>query len=235
MALARLVLHVEMAVEHDEGAVFELPERVDLGERHVVLLEEPHEPRRDAGQRRQIAACDAERGDQLLRAEVRVRHERREVLLRDMVRVLLGDLLDVDAAHVAEDHDRLLGERVVRHAEVVLLRDRGLRLDGDADGKLVADRQLQDLGGGLGCLLGRVGELHAAGLHAPAGEHLRLEDDGRVQFSRKLPGLLGRARGAAVGQGDAHLREEELALEFVEAHQPRSPPKAACACALCMA
>ena len=28
-------------------------------------------------------------------------------------------------------------------------------------------------------LLGRVGELHAAGLHAAAGQHLRLDDDGR--------------------------------------------------------
>ena len=132
------------------------------------------------------------------------------MLLRDVVRVLLGDLLDVDAAHVAEDHDRLLGERVVRHAEVVLLRDRRLRLDGDADGELVADRQLQDLGGGARGLFRRIGELHAAGLHAPAGEHLRLEDDGRVQFSRELPGLLGRARGAAVGQRDALFARRSL-------------------------
>jgi len=157
------------------------------------------------------------------------------VLLRDVVGMLLSDLLDIDAAHVAEDHDRLFGERVVRHAEVVFFRHRCLRLHGHADRKLIANRELEDLGSSVRGLFGGICELHTARLHPPARKHLRLQHDRRVQFSRELPGLLGRARGATVGERDTHLREEELALEFVEAHQPRSPPKAACACALCMA
>src|SRR5439155_1855399 len=48
VTLAVLVLHVEMAIEHDERAVFELAERIDLGKRHIVLLEQSHELRRDA-------------------------------------------------------------------------------------------------------------------------------------------------------------------------------------------
>ena len=45
VAPARLVLHVHVRVERDEGAVRETPERVDLGEHHVVL----HEQRAPAG------------------------------------------------------------------------------------------------------------------------------------------------------------------------------------------
>ena len=68
------------------------------------------------------------RGDQLLGHEVGERQQGREVALGDVLRVLLGDLLDVDAAHVAEDHHRQAREAVPGDADVVLLRDRRARL-----------------------------------------------------------------------------------------------------------
>ena len=40
VAAARLVLHLHVRVQRDERAVRETPERVDLGERHVVLDEQ---------------------------------------------------------------------------------------------------------------------------------------------------------------------------------------------------
>ena len=49
LARAGLVLHVHVRVERDERAVLELAERVDLGQRHVVLDEQPRQPGEDRG------------------------------------------------------------------------------------------------------------------------------------------------------------------------------------------
>ena len=57
VAVAGLLLHVEVAVEGDERAVLELAERVDLGQRQVVREEHAHQPRDDAGELRQVAAA----------------------------------------------------------------------------------------------------------------------------------------------------------------------------------
>ena len=76
----------------------------------------------------------------------------------------------------------------------------------------------------LGLLLGVrriVGELHAARLAAAAGQHLRLDDDRAAELLGGLPRLLRRRREAPVGDGDAELLEELLALVLVEVHRPR--------------
>src|SRR5437899_1985505 len=83
---------------------------------------------------------------------------------------------------------RALGSAVPDDAGVVLVGDVGLRVDEDADRHLAVDLELQDRRRVLGRLVGRVGELHAARLHAAAGEDLRL-DHGR------LADLLGRGPG----------------------------------------
>ena len=106
--VARVAFHVDVAVEDEEPAVLGLAERVDLGEREIVAEEDLDEGRDDRGQLVEIVARDAGRGDRLLRDVGRERDERREVRARDVLGVLLGDLLDVDAAHVAEDDDRKL-------------------------------------------------------------------------------------------------------------------------------
>ena len=137
----------------------------------------------------------------------------------DVVGVLLGDLLDVDAAHVAEQHQRLLGGAVPDDARVVLLLDLGLRVDEHAARHVAADLQLQDVARvGLG-FLGRVGELDAAGLHPPAGEHLRL-DHGRPADPRGDRGRLGGiGREAVVGDGDAGALDDLARLELEESHR----------------
>ena len=76
LARAGLVLHVHVRVERDERAVLELAERVDLGERHVVLEEQPREPREDRRQAVERRAGDPERCDQLLGLPVRERPQR---------------------------------------------------------------------------------------------------------------------------------------------------------------
>ena len=108
LARAGLVLHVHMGVERDEAAVIELPERVDLSERHVVLEEEPRELREDRRDPRERSPGHAGRGDRLLGHEVADRGNRREMAAADLVGLILGDLLDVDAADRREDHHRAL-------------------------------------------------------------------------------------------------------------------------------
>ena len=66
---------------------------------------------------------------------------------------------------------------------VVLLLDLGLRVDEHADRHVAADLELEDRLGVLGGLLGSVGELDAARLHPPAGQHLDLITVGPPIFS----------------------------------------------------
>ena len=93
------------------------------------------------------------------------REEVGDVAAADVVGVLLGDLLDVDPAHVGEQQERALGGAVPDHARVVLLLDLGLRVDQHAAGHVAVDLELQDVLGVTLGLVGGVGELHAAGLH----------------------------------------------------------------------
>jgi hypothetical protein len=167
-----VVFHVDVAVEADETAVSEARQRVDLGEGQPVRLENARQCRRDRCEPVEVRAGDADGGDQLLRHEVGERQQRREVALGDVCRVLLGDFLDVDAAHVAEDHHRLPCEAVPGDADVVLLRHRRAAFDEHPLRAVAIDGQVEDLcGGDIG--FGRcIREEHAAGLHAPACEHL---------------------------------------------------------------
>jgi hypothetical protein len=73
------------------------------------------------------------------------------------------------------------------------------------------DLELQDVGRVLLGLVGRVGELHAAGLHAPAGEHLGLDDGRAADALGDLPGLGGVGREAVVGDGDARALDDRRA------------------------
>ena len=167
-----LVLHLHVGVERHEAAVLELGERVDLGERHVALAEQPRQPGQDRREAVERAAGHARGGDHLLGLEVGERQQVGEVAAPDVVGVLLGHLLDVDPAHVAEQHQRPLAGAVPDHARVVLLLDLGLGVDEHAARHVAADLELEDRLGVRGGLVGRVGELDAAGLHPAAGQHL---------------------------------------------------------------
>ena len=120
----------------------------------------------------------------------------------DVVGVLLGDLLDVDPAHVAEQHHRPLRAPVPEHRGVVLLLDLGLRVDEHADRHVAADLELEDRRRVLGCLVGRVGELDAAGLHPAAGQHLRLDHGRAADLLGGLAGLVGGRAEAVLGDRD---------------------------------
>ena len=111
----------------------------------------------------------------------------------DALGLLRGDLLDVDAADRREDDHRLLARAVPDHAGVVLLLDLGARVDEHAARHVPVDLEREDLARVRLGLLGRVGELDAAGLHPPAAEHLRLDHRRAADAARDL-GRLARRR-----------------------------------------
>ena len=134
----------------------------------------------------------------------------------ERVRGLLRDLLDLDPALRREHEQRLLRAAVEREREVVLLRDIGRALDPERAHDVAADVEAEDLAGlrlGVG---GVVGELDPARLAAPAGEHLRLDDDRAAELLGRRARLLGRRREPSLGDGDPEAREELLALILVQ-------------------
>ena len=145
---------------------------------------------------------------------------------RERVRVLLGDLLDLDAAFRREHEERLLRAAVEGDREVVLLRDVGRLLDPHLPHDVAVDVEPEDvarLGFGVS---GVVGELDAARLAAPAGQNLSLDDDRPADLLGGRARLLGGRGEAAFGNGDAEAREELLALVLVEIHRRGTLPAA---------
>jgi hypothetical protein len=172
LARHRLVLHLHVGVERHEAAVLELRERVDLRERHVAVPEQTGEARDDRSEPVELGAGHARVGDHLLRLEVGEGEEVREVAAPDVVGVVLGHLLDVDPAHVAEQDQRPLGSAVPDDARVVLLLDLGARVHEHPAGHVPADLELKDRLGVAGRLVGGVGELDAARFHPSSAQHL---------------------------------------------------------------
>ena len=219
LARPRLVLHVHVGVERDERTVLELAERVDLGQRHVVLEEQAREPGDDRRQPVQRAPADAERGDQLLGLPLGERRAGREVAAGDVVGVLLGDLLDVDPAHVGEQHHRALADPVPDHARVVLVRDRGPRVDEHAARHVAADLEVEDVLGVVRRLVGRVGELDPAGLHPAAAQDLGLDHDRPADLLGDPAGLVARLGEPVLGYGDPGLGDDRARFVLEEAHR----------------
>ena len=121
--------------------------------------------------------------------------------------VLLGDLLDVHAAHPREHHHRLLGAAVEHDRGVVLLVDLGGLLDVELVDREAADVHPED---GLGVLLGLlavVRELDPARLAAAADQDLGLDHARVAERLGGLDRLLHGGRGTALRDGDAVLGE----------------------------
>src|SRR5438034_886706 len=119
--------------------------------------------------------------------------ERIEVEPDQRVRALLRDLLDLDAALRREHEERLLCAAVEGDGEVVLARDVRRLLDPERADDVAVDVEAEDVARlrlGVG---GIVRELHAAGLAAPPGQHLRLDDDRAGELLGRLARLLRRA------------------------------------------
>ena len=137
----------------------------------------------------------------------------------DGVRVLRGDLLDLDAALGREHQQVLLGGPVEGEAGVVLLVDVRGPLDPHSFDAVALDVHAEDVPGVQADLVGVVGELDPARLAAAADLDLRLHDDrvaGRLGLRDRLVDGLGDAAGA---DRDPEAGEVLLALVFEQIHR----------------
>src|SRR5579884_669233 len=124
---------------------------------------------------------------------------------RNVVGMLLGDLLDVDPAP--------------HHAGVELVCDRRLRVDQHTAGHVAVYLEAEDvLRLAFGVLRG-VGELDAAGLHPAAGQDLRLDHDRTRDLLGDLARLLRRRGEAVLGDRDSRLGDDRPGLVLEEAHR----------------
>ena len=135
-----------------------------------------------------------------------------------MLGVSFGDLLDVDPAHVREQHHGQLADPVPHHARVVLPLDRGAVVDEHAAGHVPADLEVEDVLGVLGRLLWRIGEFDAAGFHPPPGEDLGLDHHGPPDLLGDPASLVGGLREAVPSDRNARLVHDGPRLVLEEAH-----------------
>src|SRR5439155_12405059 len=124
-----------------------------------------------------------------------------------------------DAAQVAGEHHRPLADAGPHDAGVVLLLECRLGVDEHAARVVAVDLEPEDLARVALGLVGGVGELHAAGLHAAAGEDLRLDDDGAADALGDLPRLALVLGEAVVGDGDAGPLDDLAGFVFEEPHE----------------
>jgi len=220
---ASLVLHLHVRVERHERSVRQAPQRVDLGQGHVVVHEHARQTREDRHEAVERRARDARGGDHLLGLEVAERQDVGEVPAPHRLGLLLGHLLDVDAANGGEDHHRALARAVPHHARVVLLLHLRLGVHQHAARALAADLEHEDLARVRFRLRRRVRELDPTGLHAPTRQHLRLDHGRAGDPLRDRAGLVRVGREAVVGHGDAGTLDDLPRLVLEEAHAARKP------------
>ena len=166
-------------------------------------------------------AGDAQRGDDLLGLPVAERGARGEVAAGDVVGVLLGDLLDVDPAHVGEEHHGALAGAVPDDAGVVLVGDVGAVVHEHAAGHVTVDLQVQDVLGVARRVLRGVREPHAAGLHPAAGQDLGLDHDRTGDLLGDPPRLVGRLGEPVLRDRDPGLGHDRPRFVFEETHLGR--------------
>ena len=83
---------------------------------------------------------------------------------------------------------------------------------------MAVDLEAQDVLGVAGGLVGRVGELHAAGLHPPAGQHLGLDHHRPRDLLGDAAGLVGRRGEPVLGDRDPGLGHDRPRLVLKETH-----------------
>ena len=221
MAVERAVVDRELGVERLDDAVGRDDQRVDLGEHRVALDEAAVELSDDVRELLLLAGIlDAGAVDKPARDPRLIALERVDVQANERVRVVGGDVFDLDAALHGEHEERLLRATVEGDREVVLLRDVGGLLDPELLDDVAADVEADHVLRLLLDVRRILGALDAARLAAPTGEYLRLDDHLRPELLGSGTRLRRRRRKAALRDRDAELLEELLALVLQKIHRP---------------
>ena len=227
MAEERVVVEADLGIEADELVALGDDERIDLEQAHILGDERGVELRHH---------CRGLLGEivpqpQRLRQQAPVMgHDPRGGIDReshDLLGMGARDLLDVHAAGGRSHEGDARRFAVDQRREIELAVDRGAFFDieavdllpvraglmGHQDG---ADQAL----GLLAYVLGRLHDLDAAGLAAPTGMDLRLDDDDRrAEILCRLDRLLDRESGMTARHRHAELPQHRLGLIFVDVHR----------------
>ena len=138
---------------------------------------------------------------------------------RDRVGVLLGDLLDLDAALRREHPEVLLRGAVERERRVVLLGDVARLLDPQRLDDVALDVHAEDVRRrACGTSSALAASLMPPALPAPADLHLRLDHDRVADAVGRRDGLVDGVTRLAGRHRDAVAREELLALVLEQVH-----------------
>ena len=196
-------------------------QRIDLDEVRVVGEHRPDEALGDRDGGLELPA-QTHRERELARLVVEQAQHRVGVVTNDRLGLVDGHLLDLDAA-LGRAHQQDPPRGPVEHGRhVVLADDVGGRRDEHLADRDALDLHAEDLAGNaLGRLL-VVGQLHPAGLAAPADQHLRLDHHGGRAVAEEASGrraCLGhRAGDRPRGYGQALREEQRLGVGFLDLH-----------------
>lgn len=218
--LAELGVLVErdLAVERDDVAVGDLRERVDLDEERILGDEGRPQGDEDLGDLLGDLGRELRQGDDLAglldgHALVGVHRD-----LGELLRGLLGDLLDVHAARDGRHGEEGAVGPVEEVRDVVLLEDLGGRLgDHHLVDRVALDVHAEDVRRPGDGLVRGGGQLHAAGLAAAADLHLRLDDrlaaqplGGLASRLRRVDDFTGQHRYTVLGEEVPRLVLEQV-------------------------
>jgi hypothetical protein len=217
-----VVVQRHLAVDREHVAFLGQRHRVDLDQRRVLVGEHGPQPLGQHRRARGRLLGDPARGDDLLGLGGIDAGQRGHRDPGHRLRGGVRDLLDLHAAlHRTDRQERPVGP-VQQERQVVLGLDVHRLGDEHRVHGVALDVHAEDLGGlGVG-LLRAFGQLHAAGLAASAGLHLRLYHHQRVALGGELGGDVARLLGSAGYlpglHGDAVLGEQFLRLILKQVH-----------------
>ncbi len=210
----------DLGVEGDDPACGGDDQRVDLDQRRVEVVEGSVELDQVLGDSVDDVLVDSGVDGQRGRVVVGQADQRVDVEADEGVGIALGDRLDVHPAHPGEDHQRHLGRAVEDYRGVVLGVDLRCLLDPDLmnrEGSLAVRADDVHPEDGIGMCPGFVlilGDLDPAGLATTADQDLGLDHAGIADAVGRGHRRVDVCSGFALGDGDARLGEELLALKF---------------------
>ena len=232
MTVKSVVVEIEFRVEREDTAVRRGDERIDLDHGAITLDEEAVERGEELAELLRLVTGKTELGGELAHLVGLETEERVDRLMENLLRGVLGDLLDVHAAFGAGDDDGRLAFAIHEDGEVILFFD----FDTVGDHHLADELALftglvrdEDLADHLaGDVRGFVRSLHEVdtafeavlegALATTTGMHLGLHDDVRSDLGGGGLGLFGRIGDLALGRGHAEFFKEFLGLVFVDVH-----------------
>ena len=226
LAEQRVIVAVELAIEGDQITRAVDDQRIQLDQAHVALIEQIEHGHHDLGQLGRLLGTQSHREPELAALEsLQALHEvhfDRE----DLLGMVVGDLLDVDAAHGRRNEGHGTAGTVDQHAEVKLLADLGglgdqhhVHGQGATAALVGLHPRTQHLGRRVAHLRERLDHLHATGLAAAAGMDLGLHHPlVATDLTGHFNSSVGGTGDRALWHGNAELYEQFLRLVLVEVH-----------------